>query len=417
MKFAFEMDLARRGLIDYNTAIQRAYLTRMRFGLAKPYSVIILAHSQGWFYGDGILAYPLGEMIRILDVYNAAVKEDVLDVRSLLGEKSGCWPQHTQGIQELLLKKYYIRILDCRNGILLFNLVDVDGPSGYLVAIDLRKEVPVQKRLLMICASSSRSEAQTDGRYIIVLEDPKDNGNLKLYDLEDELQEVQQQHLPEFMIDNDADRQIYDGWFYLISNRCLYREDGKNAGTDDYNYCYRFPLNESRPFSSYHAAGAEHLPEQHQFVRVRKQRPRYHPNNGPKPHRPWSSLKIWRDDYSGQLVIVEGWHHDAEEDNGENAQYTFQPFQFPEPGSALDTAISEDDLSYFGNANQSLDPEICREGKILNVLKILVTGSEDDSMFIGYLHFLIYTLAPSKLQTQGSGSNFIWPLLHVTVAP
>ena len=356
MKFAFETDLARKGLIDYNTAIQRAYLTKTRFELAKPYSVIVLGHSHGWFYGEGILAYPLGDVIRILDVYNAAVEEDVVDVRSLLGEEAGCWPQHTQGIQELLSKKHYIRMLAYREGILLFDIEDVDPPSAYLVAISIRKEVPLQKRLLMIRTCSSRCEAQTDGRYIIVFEDPKSNGNLELYDLEDERQRIQKRHLPEFTVYNDADRQIYDGCFYLLSNRRSYHDDDAIARElSGYNYCYRFPLNESLPVASYVAAGAEPLPEQQQVVRVRRQQPRTRPDDGPEPHIPWSSLKLWRDDYSGQLVIVEGWHHDGEEDDGENAQYTFQPLQFPEPSSAIDTVMSEAELVYFGNALNPAD--------------------------------------------------------------
>ena len=357
MNFAFETDLARKGLIDYNTAIQRAYLTKTRFELAKPYSVIVLGHSHGWFYDEGILAYPLGDVIRILDIYNAAVEEDVVDVRSLLGEKSRCWPQHTQGIQEMLSRKYWVRTLAYRKGILLFNIEDADSSSAYLVAISIRKEVPLQKRLLMIRTCSSRCKAQTDGRYIIVFEDPKSNGNLELYDLEDERQGIQKRHLPEFSVYNDADHQIYDGCFYLLSNRHSYDDDNViKRELSGYNYCYRFPLSKSHPVTSYDAAGAEPLLEQQQVVRVRRQQPRNRPNNGPVPHHPWSSLKLWRDDYSGQLVIVEGWQHDGKEDDGEKAQYSFQPLQFPDPSSAIDTAMSEAELFCFGNAVQTLNP-------------------------------------------------------------
>ena len=345
MKFTFETDLARKGLIDYNTAIQRAYLTRMRFGLAKPYSVIVLGHSYAWCYSKGFLAYSVGDVIRILDVYNAAIEEDVIDVRSLLCEEAERWPQHTQGIQELLSKKLFTRILDYQEGILLFNLEDFDPPSGYLVAINIRKGVPGQKRLLTIRTSSYKCKAHTDGRYIVVFEDPQRNGDLELYDLGDERQGIQKRHLPEFTVYGEVDRQIYDEWFYVLK-----------AWTDGYNYCYRFPLNQSRPVTSYYTAGTKPLPEQLQVVRVKRQQPRTRPDDGPVPHRPWSSLKLLRDDYSGQLVIVEGWHHDGEEDDGENAQYTFQPLEFPEPGSAIDTAMSEGELFYFGRAIQTLNP-------------------------------------------------------------
>lgn len=183
MKYTLGADLARKGLIDYDTVIQRDYLTRMRFGLAKPYSVTVLGHSHGGLYLKGFLAYPLGDVIRVLDVYNAAVTEDVIDVRSLLGEEAERWPQYTQGIRGLLSKEFNMRIFDHTKGILLFGVDDdVDPLSTYLVAINIRKEVVVQKRLLMIRTCSRRCEAQTDGRYITVFKDPKRNGNLELYD-------------------------------------------------------------------------------------------------------------------------------------------------------------------------------------------------------------------------------------------
>ena len=330
----------------------------MRFELAKPYSVIVLGHGHHWFYGEGILAYPLKDVIRILDVYNAGIEEDVIDVRSLLSEEAERWPRHTQSIQDLLSKELHIRMLDYRGGILLFNLKDVDPPSGYLVAINTLKGVPIQKRLLTIHESSSNCEAKTDGRYVIVSKDPRYDGRLELLDLEDERQGIQKRHLSEDIDYSEAVRQIYDGWFYLLTNDHFYFDDTKAEGriSCGYYYCYRFPLNQFRPVTSYCAVGTDPLPEQLQVVRVPRQQPRPHPNNGPEPHVPWSSLKFWRDEYSGQLLIVEGWHHDGEEDDGESAQFTLQPLQFPEPNSAIDTAMSEEDLFFFGNAVQTLNP-------------------------------------------------------------
>ena len=325
MKFTLEADLARNGSIDHSTAIQRAYLTRMRFELAKPYSVIVVGHGDHWFYGEGILAYPLGDVIRILDVYNAAVTEDVIDVRSLLGEEAGCWLQHIHGIQELLSNDLSIRMLDYRDGILLFDLEDFD--SGYLVAINLRKGIPIQKRLLTIHECSSRYEAKTDGRYVIVSEAPKSHGHLELLDLEDKRQGIQQRHLSRCIVYSEAVRQIYDGWFYLLTNEHYYHDDTSPEGEDSfgYYYCYRFPLNQFCPVTSNCAANTDLLPDQLQVVRVPRQQPRTRLDNGPDPRWPWSSLELWRDEYSGQLFIVEGWHHDGEKDDDESAQFTFQP--------------------------------------------------------------------------------------------
>ena len=349
MKFTFEADLARKGLIDYNTAIQRTYLTSMRLELAKPYSVIVLGHNYGWCYGEGLLSYPQGDLIRILDVYNAAVTEDVIDVRSLLGEEAERWPQHTQGVQQLLSDGLQIQLIHYGRGILLIRMNNNSDPK-YLVVINIRKGVPLQERLLMIRRCSSDCEAKTDGRYMIVLEEVEHGWDIELYDLEDEHLGMQRRHLPLYISNCKAGRQIYDGWFYLLTN------DHHNAiGRWDYYYCYRFPLDHFRSVTSYRAAGTEPLPEQLQVVRVKRQQPRTRPNNDLEPRIPWSSLELCRDEYSGQLVIVEGWHHNGEEDDAANAHYTFQPLQFPEPNSAIDTATP--DLEFFyGGPVQTLNP-------------------------------------------------------------
>ena len=344
MNFRYEAGLARKKYIDYNTAIQRTYLTRARFQLAKPYSVIVLGHGQGYFYDERLLAYQLGDLIRILDVYNAAITEDVIDVRSLLSEEAKRWPPYTQQLQELLSEDLAIRVYNHGGGILLIGIEDSESPADYLVVIDIRKEVLLQERILMIRRCSCDWMAKTDGRYIIVFDDLERNLDLDLYDLEDKQQHIQKLRLPDVIGHYKGGYQIYDGWFYLLT-----------GDYGDYNYCIRFPLKQSRPLTTYHAAGTEPLPEQLQVVRVKGQQPRTRRLNGPDPLLPWSSLKFWRDEYSGQLVYAEGWHHNGEEDDAANAQYTFQPLQFPEPKSAIDTATPDEEF-FFGGPVQTLNP-------------------------------------------------------------
>ena len=265
MNFTYEADRARKGLIDYNTAIKRTYVTRTRFQLAKPYSVIVLGHCHGWSYNEGLLAYPLGNLIRILDVYNAAVTEDVIDLKSLLGEEAKRWPPYTQHIEKLLSDELDIRVFGHAGGILLIGIDDSDSPPGYLIVLNIRKEVLLQERLLMIRRCSCDCVATTDGRYIVVFEDPERNGNLDLYDLEDKQQRVQNLHLPKCIDYHDVDRQIYDGWFYLLTNAHSSR-DGITAKRPGFTYCYSFPLNQLGQITSYCAAGTEPLPRQLQVV-------------------------------------------------------------------------------------------------------------------------------------------------------
>ena len=230
-----------------NFTIQRTYLTRTRFQLARPYSVIVLGHGQGWFYGEGLLVYALGDIIRVLDVYNAAITEDVIDVRSLLSEEAQRWPQYTQRIQQLLLQDLDIRVLGHGGGILLIGIDDVVSPRGYLLVIDRREGILLQERLLLIrrCYCDL---AKTDGCYIIVFENRRRH-SIDLYDLEDKQQGIQNRYLPTHLDFTTADRQIHDGWFYLLIG------DKK-----DYNYCFRFPLKQFPPLATYHAFRTRPLP-------------------------------------------------------------------------------------------------------------------------------------------------------------
>ena len=345
MNFTFEADLARKSSIDYNTAIQRTYLTRRRIQLAKPYSVIVLGHHNGWFYGEGLLVYPLGDLIRILDVYNAAVTEDVIDVRSLLSEEAERWHPHTQGIEELLSRELDLEFswMDYKEGLLLIVVKSFDSISRYLVVIDIRKGLPLQERLVMIRWYSGDCVAKTDGRYIVVSQDSERFGNLHLYDLDDKQQCIQTLYLPGCTDLFMEDHQLYDGWFHLLSR------DNEN-----YHYCFSFPLKQSHPVTAYDAVGTESLPEQLQVLRVKRRQPQTLQNCGVEPNCCWPSLIFYRDEYSGQLGIVEAWVK-GKKDHAYVPPCTFQPLQIPEPKSAIGTATPDREF-YFNSGLQTLDP-------------------------------------------------------------
>ena len=278
--------------------------------------MIVLGHDHGWFYGDGFLVYQLGDMVRILDVYNAAVTEDVIDLRSLLSEESERWNPHTQGIRELLSRDLELDIvwMDYKEGLLLISMKHFHSNSLYLVVINIRKGIPLQERLLMIRWCSGNVVAKTDGRCIIVLDDSERSGNLDLYDLEDKQQRIRKLYLPGCTNLFMEDYQIYDGWFYLL-------------GRDNHHiYCYSFPLKQSRPVGTY----VVDAPEQLQILRVKRRQPRARQNC-------WPSLKLRRNEYSGQLVIIEGSLY-GEKDGASNPQYAFQSLQIPEQNSAIYTA-------------------------------------------------------------------------------
>ena len=345
MNFTFEADLARKLTIDYNTAIQRTYLTRTRLQLAKPYSVIVLGHHYAWFYGEGLLLYHLGDLIRILDVYNAAVTEDVIDVRSLLSEQAERWHPYTQGIEELISRDLDLDISwsDYKEGLLLILIKSFDSSSRYLVVINIRKGVPLQERLLMIRWYPGDCVAKTDGRYIVVSKDFESFGNLDLYDLEDKQQCITKLYLPGCTNLSMEEYQLYDGWFHLLSR------DNEN-----YHYCFSFPLKQSHPVPASDAIGTEPLPEQLQVIRVKRRQPRTLQNCDYEPNDCWPSLIFCRDEYSGQLSVVEAWVN-GKKGHALNTPCTFQPLQIPEPNSAIGTATPDREF-YFNCGLQTLNP-------------------------------------------------------------
>ena len=289
--------------------------------------------------------YPLGDLIRILDVYNAAVTEDIIDLRSLLSEEAERWHPHTQDIRELVSRDLDLDMvwMDYKEGLLLISIKHFDSDSRYLIAINIRKGILLQERLIMTRWCSGKFVAKTNGRYIIMFEGSERFGELDLYDLEDKQQRIQKLFLPRCTNFFMEDCQIYDGWFYLLSR-----------DYEDYHYCCYFPLKQSRLVTTHDAAGTEPLPEQLHVVTIKRRQPQTRQNSDSEPHNSWPSLTLSRDEYSGQTVIVEGWVY-GKNDSASDPPSTFQPLHIPEPISAIGTA-TPDPESYFNSVLQNLNP-------------------------------------------------------------
>ncbi|CRG86123.1 hypothetical protein PISL3812_03126 [Talaromyces islandicus] len=80
---AKEARQAYAGKISFREAIGRIYDVKQAVAYANPYSVAVLAYASTFLYQDGVLSYYCANEIRVLDIHQAARKEQVLDVRNV----------------------------------------------------------------------------------------------------------------------------------------------------------------------------------------------------------------------------------------------------------------------------------------------------------------------------------------------
>ena len=78
--YSREAKLAKEGKQSYAKAVVNAYRTREAFALAEPFSVMILGFGSEFLYRDGVLCYVKGVSIHVLNVYEAADTEMVINL-------------------------------------------------------------------------------------------------------------------------------------------------------------------------------------------------------------------------------------------------------------------------------------------------------------------------------------------------
>ena len=78
--YSREAKLARDGRTSYAKAVTNAYHTREAFASARPFSVMILGFGSEFIYRDGVLCYIQGVSIHVLNIYEAADTEMVVNL-------------------------------------------------------------------------------------------------------------------------------------------------------------------------------------------------------------------------------------------------------------------------------------------------------------------------------------------------
>ena len=78
--YSREARLARDGKLSFVKAVSNAYHTREAFASARPFSVIVLGFGSDFLYRDGVLCYIQGISIHVLNVYEAADTEMIINL-------------------------------------------------------------------------------------------------------------------------------------------------------------------------------------------------------------------------------------------------------------------------------------------------------------------------------------------------
>lgn len=265
--------------------MERTFQRREAYALAGPYSALILGSGTSFVYRDGVVCYVDGGSIRILDVHQAALVEYVVNLR----EFSNHW---WKGSKPFLS----VDLLHCQDGVLSFlyrsgqNITE----ETWLVAIDIRENHPIDKRIrLVTLVPSSKFFVRNDSHFLYV---GSYNGMgsfgsrewvLQGYDLSNgQLQPIL--NLPN-LYGSDLRQtlafEIYDGYLYALSNQSSFEVE--EIDWTSYFHCYRFPL---------HTPTGDHLERRQLFRRQHREGP---------INDSWTHLDLHKDERTGTLFITE----------------------------------------------------------------------------------------------------------------
>lgn len=347
IQYSDEVKLANQGRISYSMAVQRVYVTRAMFASARTSSVVLLAHSDGCFFGDGVAVYKDGLTLRILDLYNAGETELIVDVRALLAEQSSRWPIIIRAMQDLLAGIFTLQVEGFQHGILSLKVYNPES-NYYTFMINTRRNVPLESRVRKFHEHLEyRQEMNTDGRYMISANYSRPNGDRRhwprwavdCYDLED-IGRVMPELLLRDIISHDIfvdiDFKMYDGWLYILCSQHspLPNDDGDEKS---FYYCYRFPVDDVHPAAPWKigsgSAWSPHspLPARLEIVRIKRQRPWISEEDLYEANEPFQRLNLQQDVQTGDFLMVECLQDSQSGEVCPKARYYFQPLIFPNP--------------------------------------------------------------------------------------
>ncbi|KAI9748554.1 MAG: hypothetical protein M1835_001761 [Candelina submexicana] len=329
--------LAQKGVITYHRALQRVYSRREAFSTATPFSASVLAYGATFAYKQGVLSYLHDGNIRILHVHDAAKKEHIISIQSLLAQAGQATIELQYGTVVLLNYSDNILIVLCES--------QFSDEESWLLAINVEADTPLSKRVLVTRSlqTSAKIFARHDKAYLYygTHSGIGSHGHhewvitgVPLNGLPDQcLETVQLENFVGSDIGLTIFFEIHDGFFYALSNQTSFEVE--EVDWTSYYNCVRFPVD--RPS---------------QIFLQRQQIWRRNHVEGPI-NDSWADLGLYIDETTGKLMIIEArreW-----QGGGSTSQRTYytEPVNFPDPPSPdelpLDTptALSSSNIDSF----------------------------------------------------------------------
>ena len=320
---------------------------------ATPSSIVVLHGECGaYFYNEGFLIYEQNFTLRILDVYNAAPTEKVIDIIALAAYIVQSKFEYSREMREMMERPEYGQDCECpncerqrkgqyafkssilyyQNGIL-FIEIETYHEGSYCVGIDIHQPVEnIHQCIKYIRRIRWRNcHMRTDGRYLMHAERSTHCGwNFRCYDTH-----KMQCTLPAFGLDQCFDVSYrshhpgmcfkqFDDWFYIL-------DVTEETYDDRWYYCYRFHTSDFHPRdvwkydSNFDESPTNPPPRSLEIVRIERPRLEIVPDgttNTPV------TFHLHQDEYTGLLYIVE-LQRESTAISAKRETYYIQPFSFP----------------------------------------------------------------------------------------
>ncbi|KAI1315046.1 hypothetical protein F5Y16DRAFT_406985 [Xylariaceae sp. FL0255] len=279
----------------YARALRRLSKRRDALSHASPYFVgKVVRSADSYEYSGGTLCYVIKERpkkwwLRLLDVHKSLDWELVIDIPTLV---------RLAVPQAAGRRNFKFRVLHQSAGIVAchfsFTLPNAETENWILILNPEKHQILEQSRL----NSAHRIFVRNNHGYLYVGTHSGEGADglrkwvLRGFDLETRQwlshPSLHLSHVVGYDIGSAVCFEIYDGWFYGLSNRTL--DEIEDPDWMSYYYCFRFPLGESSSDCIQVMRKADSWRRQH--------------TEGPIDDR-WGLLKLEKDEGTGELVIVE----------------------------------------------------------------------------------------------------------------
>lgn len=279
---------ARQALCDgkYARAFRRLLKRREAIASASPFLTAVVAFAESWLYENGVLCHIRERQLRLLDVHHSADREIVVDIRKLLDEAI----PESRGT-----RKYKFQLLYQADGVVscLYTHARPQLAHWLVVFNPGQTTVLAARRLDSVYKIFARNNA--DFLYYGVQSDIGDDGFrrwvLQGFNIRKGEWLADSLSLPDTVgseIDATICFEIIDGYFCALTNHTSF-ETEKIEYTSYYDF-FRFPLD---------------LPS-HEYIErpIKRDLFRRQNSEGPIDDR-WTFMKIFSDELSGELKIIE----------------------------------------------------------------------------------------------------------------